>query len=158
MTAQEVKKLIYPNNVDAGVFKSGDSVPFALNNGSGIPFEFYTKSCGCVGTIKLTPETIVGNVKAEYQKSGMFLHLVDGKYCQKLDKAEGAQYFDVGTNTIINDPKDIGEPVPAHVFSQSIQVYFADGKDQLAISPDGEQITGDKLKITVPIKFWVLEN
>lgn len=158
MTAQEIKKQVKPSTIDGGVVKAGQEVPFALTNDSPYDFEFYTKSCGCVGKIVLTPRTISGNVKAEYHKSGMQLFLVDGKYCQKIDKTEGAQYFDVMTNTILNDPKEIGEPVSAHIFSQSIQVYFKDGKDQNKVSPDGEQIVGDKLKITVPIKFWVLEN
>ncbi|HEY3525788.1 MAG TPA: hypothetical protein VGK47_06305 [Nitrososphaeraceae archaeon] len=158
MTAQEIKKQIKPSTIDGGVVRNGDSVPFALVNESPYDFEFYTKSCGCVGTISLSPRGITGNVKADYHKSGLFLYVVDGQYCQKIEKPTGDQYFNVNTNTVLSDPKEISEPVNAYIFSQSIQVYFKDGKNQYAISPDGEQVKGEQLSITVPIKFWVLEK
>lgn len=153
MTREDIKKQLSPEKVNIGVVKSGTDVPFRVENNSPLDIEFHTKSCQCVANVTSRPRYVEGVIKADYADTGQTLRLVDGEYCS----VNGNRYFNVTKQAFIENPTEIGEPVKARFYNQSLVLYFNDGNKQLEVNEHGEQVEGKQLKVTLPLLGWVLE-
>lgn len=160
MTSAQLKEHFSPSVVDLGVVNPGDEVPFQIKNTSDMDIFGYTKSCGCVGTIKASDKTIEGQITASYKDTKQTIYKVDGQFAQKMPQGQVTRYYLIGSQTWVDTPQVVEGPFAAHLFSQSIVVKMKqEDVPDFIVSTDGEILENpERLKVTIPIKMWVLEQ
>lgn len=160
MTSAQLKEQFHPNVVDLGVVNPGIEVPFQIVNKSDLDIFGYTKSCGCVGTIKSSDKTIEGNIPTSYKNTNQVIYKVDGEFAQKMPQGNITRYYLIESQKWVDSPQVVEGPFAAHLFTQSIGVKMKqDGVPDFIVNADGEIVENpERLKVTIPIKMWVLET
>ncbi len=156
-----LKAKFIPSTIDLGIAVNGDKIPFNVVNTSDQEILGFTKSCGCVGEIKLEGQKITGELPAEYRDVGQFLYKSGDKYYQKVEHPTQVRWLDISNNSFVEPITEPEGPIPAYLFAgQTIGVTMKqEGVPDFIVLPNGE-ITenAERLKIILPIRMWVLKD
>lgn len=159
MNNAELRDKIHPNIVDFGVVEDGVTIPYSIQNNSGIDFKSHTLSCGCLGSVKTTAQMVEGSFPTEFKEPGQDLYYVDGHYCQKLPQGGETKFYDVVRKVWMDNPTAVQEPVKAYLYNHTITLKMNDGREDFTTDESGMETNNpDKLKISVPVRAWILKK
>lgn len=162
MTNADWKKQINPATLNFGVVADKTQLPFEVANESELPFASYTRSCSCVGDIRLTDNgtLLTGVLEAKYTAGAVELLPYKGMFLNRI-KTPGApdRFMDMATRVWVDDvvEEEIGEPVKVTGFNQAITVYGVSDQPHILVRDTGEQYENQAIpKITIPVQMYIL--
>jgi hypothetical protein len=156
---EQLRQNVFPNFVNAGIFKNGDRVKFQIRNGNDLEFQCYTKSCGCLGRIIMTPTTVDFDIEAKYEEHNSVVVYLDSHDLYKKRMVGGTEkLFSLNTGALVVGVNPT-EELKATKFDKHTQVFFNDGNEFKLIDIDGLLMDNpDKASISIQTVFWVLKD
>lgn len=149
---------IFPSKVREGVVKDGDSVVFKVENRAEFDFESYVQTCGCLGTLTLSPRLLECNLDAKFEGGTVDLYTDGSRYWQAVPAGAVIKYLNVHTLQYEIDIPDTLTKVQAVRFNKFIPIYFKDGETEKVIEPSGKLKDNPlKHKADVEVTFYILK-